>query len=365
VSESIPLFKVFLAPPEELMPQLQEILYAGQISIGPPVAEFEEAFAGFVGLPNPVAASSGTAALHLALTLAGVGPGDEVISTPLTAEPTNVVIRQVGGSIVWGDVDPRNGNLDPASVRQIVTPRTKAIMVVHYGGIPADTVALREIADAHGLALIEDSAHAMGARVQGRHVGAHGDYGMFSFQAIKHLTTVDGGMLCCRRAEDARRAKVVRWFGMNRDAPRTAVDIAEQGYKYNMNNVTATFGLVQLAHIEGVIQRHVDNGRFMDQSLGGVPGLELCRWEPEAEPSYWFYTVLAERRDDLARKLSERGIGASTVHRRNDLHSYFESSAAPLPALDRFYSRMLHIPCGWWVTDEDRERIVSTLREGW
>lgn len=365
MSESIPLFKVFLAPPERLMPTLQQMLYGGQISIGPPVGEFEQAFSDLVEIPNPVAVSSGTAALHLSLILAGIEDGEEVITTALTAEPTNVAIRQAGGKVVWGDVDPRNGNLDPASVAERIGPRTRAIMVVHYGGIPADTVALRRLADENGLKLIEDSAHAIGARVEGKHVGALADYAMYSFQAIKHLTTVDGGMLCCRAPEESRRAKVIRWFGMDRDAARTEVDIRELGFKYNMNNVTATIGLVQLEYIRGVIERHVVNGRYFDEALSGIAGLDLCEWRPEAEPSYWFYTVLTDRRDDLARKLGEAGIGASTVHRRNDHHSFFASSAAELPALDSFYARMLHIPCGWWVGDEERDHIVQTIRSGW
>lgn len=359
---TVPLFKVFLAPEERLIPRLRDVLYSGQISIGPPVTEFERRFGDFLRIPNPVALSSGTAALHLALILAGVTDGDEVISTALTAEPTNVAIRQAGGSIVWADIDPRNGNLDPRSVEKKVGPRTKAILVVHYGGIPADVAALRQIADRHGLKLIEDSAHALGARFAGKHVGALADYAIYSLQAIKHMTTIDGGILCCRAEEDARRAKVLRWFGMDRDAVRTQVDITELGYKYNMNNVTATLGIVQLEFIEGVIARHVENGRYFDAALAGAADVQICTWEREAEPSYWFYTVLTDRRDDLVRRLHDAGIESSIVHRRNDRHSYFSSSAADLPQLDSFYARMLHIPCGWWVTDEDRERIAKAIK---
>ena len=152
---------------------------------------------------------------------------------------------------------------------------------------------------------------------------------------------------------------------MDRAAPRTELDITEPGYKYHMNNVNAVIGHVQLENIAPVIARHIANGKWMDAHLGGIDGLRLCHWDKQAEPSYWFYTVLADKRDDLIKALADRGIGCSLAHKRNDLHSVFRSSRRELPGVDDFYSRMLHIPCGWWVSDEDREYIVDTLRRGW
>ena len=361
----IPLFKVFLAPEDALMPRLRDCLYSGQISEGAPVVEFERAFGDYVGRPHVLSFYSGTAALHGALALGGVQPGDEVITTAMTAEPTNMAIRHAGAQVVWGDVDPRNGNLDPDAIEELITPRTRALMVVHYGGIPASMKRLRAIADAHGLFVIEDAAHALGARYGGAPLGEYSDYVMYSLQAIKHLTTVDGGMLTCRRESDLPVGRRFRWFGIDRAVSRTSVDVSEVGWKYHMNNVTATMGLVQLEHIAPVVDRHIANGRFLDQALQGIEGLELCAWDAEAEPSYWFYTVLAERSDDLARHLADRGIHTSKAHRRNDEHSVFADSRRPLPQLDVFYPRMLHLPCGWWVGDEERGRIVDALRAGW
>lgn len=361
----VPLFKVFLPPAEALLPRLRDILYSGQISEGEPVYEFERRFADFAGLPHVLSFYSGTAALHTALILAGVQPGDEVISTAMTAEPTNMAILHAGARVVWADVDPGNGNLAPAAIAARLTPRVKAIMVVHYGGIPAPMTAIREIAQRQGIPVIEDAAHALGARYGGRGIGLGSEFTVFSLQAIKHMTTVDGGMLACQNPADLPRGRKVRWFGIDRHAPRTEVDVDVAGYKYHMNNMNATIGLVQLDHIQGVLARHVANGRYFDQHLRGLPGLQLCTWDEAAEPSYWFYTVLAERRDDLSRYLSEHGIGNSLAHRRNDLHSVFAGSRCELPGLDAFYSKMLHIPCGWWVSDEDRQRIVDQLRRGW
>lgn len=354
-----------MAPREALMPKVESVLYSGQISEGQPVADFERSFGTFVGQPNVLSFYSGTAALHTAAFLAGVRPGDEVISTPMTAEPTNLAILHAGGRVVWADVDPRNGNIDPASVDACIGPRTRAIMAVHYGGIPVALKSLREVADRTGIPVIEDAAHALGARYASQPIGSHSEYVMYSLQAIKHLTTVDGGMLVCRNPDDLPRGRRFRWFGMDRTASRTDLDVAEIGWKYHMNNVNATIGMVQLEYIRPVIERHISNGRWLDKSLLGIPGLDLPAWDAVAEPSYWFYTVLAERRDDLSRKLSDYGIGSSLAHKRNDFHSIFSQSRKELPGLDSFYSRMLHIPCGWWVTNEDREYIAETIKRGW
>lgn len=364
-SEAIPLFRPFLPPRDALAGPLLDALYSGQISTGPPVERFERRFATFVGAPRAAAVSSGTAGLHLALLCCGVEPGDDVVSTALTAEPTNMAIRHACGRPVWADVDPRNGNVTAESVAAALTSRTRAIMAVHYGGIPVPLDGIRRVAAEHGLAVIEDAAHALGARYGRRPIGAHSDFVVFSLQAIKHMTTIDGGMLCCASHAADARVRTLRWFGIDRTRPRTGVDVTEVGYKYNLTNVPATIGLVALEHVSAAIDRHISNGRAYDAALQAVDGLETCVWEPAAEPSYWFYTVLAERRDDLQRHLAARAIASGTVHRRNDRHSVFAASRAPLPGLDAFTERALHLPCGWWVGDEQRARVIEALEEGW
>ncbi len=361
----VPLFKTFLPPKNVLMPALEDVLYSGYISEGSPVEAFEKKFEECFNLKNCVSFNSGTAALHAALVLAGVEQGDEVISTPMTAEPTNMAIKHAGGKIVWADVDPCNGNLTAESISANITNRTKAIMVVHYGGIPAPIKSIREVAKAHGLPVIEDAAHTLGSKYDGKPIGHHSEFVMFSFQAIKHMTTIDGGMLSCQKKEDAQKGKIIRWFGIDRKADRTNVDIKEIGYKYHMTNIPATIGIVQLDYIKSIIDRHIDNGKYYDDNLKNIEGLEICSWDNVAEPSYWFYTVLVERQADFIRHFEGKGISATTVHKRNDLHSVFADSCCPLPGVDTFYSRMVHIPCGWWVTNEDREFIVETINEGW
>ena len=266
---------------------------------------------------------------------------------------------------MWADVDPSSGNMAPESLAGKITPRTKAIVVVHYAGVPVRLAEIAAIAARHGVPIVEDAAHALGASYDGAQIGNHSEYVIFSFQAIKHMTTGDGGMLLCRREEDLPRGRRIRWFGIDRAQPRTSVDVRDVGYKYNTNNITAAFGLAQLEVIQHAIQRHMDNGAFFERVLANVSGLRVCSYDAVAQPSHWLYTVLAERRDDLARRLAARGIECSLVHRRNDLHPVFGASRSHLPGLDDYYSRMLHMPCGWWVGDEEREYIADSIRAGW
>jgi perosamine synthetase len=358
----LPLVKVGMPDPERLMPQLQSMLYSGMIGEGEAVYAFEDAFASHFGLPNALGMSSGTAALHACLTLAGVGPGDEVISTAMTAEPTNIVILQTGAQVVWADVDPACGNISADSVRDRITDRTKAIMVVHYAGYPVDMAAIRAVAGS--IPVIEDCAHALGARAADAPVGTVGDYGIFSLQAIKHMTTVDGGVFTTRHVDQLPAARRFRWFGLEKGKPRTEIDIRELGYKYNMNNVTATIGLAQLEVIQNRLDRHIANGQFLDEALAKIPGLAPAKTYAQGQSSYWLYTLLCDRSSDVEQALIRQGISASKLHKRNDEHSVFAASRTQLPGLTEFYDRLMHIPCGWWVTDQDCEHIVEILSKG-
>ncbi len=360
----IPLVKVAMPSRDQLIPALENVLYSGMIAEGEYVYNFESEFAKTFRLPLALATSSGTGALHMALLLANVAHGDEVITTSMTAEPTNTVILQCGAKPVFADVDPMTGNLDPESVESLVTSRTRAIVVVHYAGFPANLKALRQIADQNGVALIEDAAHALGSSYDGQGVGTFGDYAIFSLQAIKHMTTVDGGILTMRDSSKASDARKLRWFGMAKGVPRTEVNIERIGFKYNMSNVSAAIGLVQLETITSRINRHIDNGDFFNKNISAISGLDVTRIDSECQPSYWLYTILSENSEAVERCLTEAGVSASKLHRPNHYHSVFASMYHAMPGLDAYYRRLTHIPCGWWVSDEDREYIVDTLRKG-
>lgn len=361
----IPLVKTNIAPRELLMPELERVLYSGYVAQGEQVDLFEQSFKTYIGGGNSLSLNSGTAALHIGLLLAGIKPGDEVISTALTAEPTNVAIKMQGGLIRYADIDPRTGNIDPVSIEQNINSATKAIIVVDYAGIPVNVEAIQRIARNYQLPVIHDAAHALGACFKGKKTGNHFPYTVFSFQAIKHLTTIDGGILQIADEVEFERAKLIRWFGIDKKLGRLDNNIQFQGFKYHMNNVNATIGLIHLAEIDSIIRTHISNGKYYDIALQGIPGLELLHYYEGSEPSYWLYTMKVENRQGLISKLAEHGIMASELHKRNDWHRFLNDFPQQLPELDRFYPQLLHIPCGWWVRPEDRERIVDVIKSGW
>ncbi|UXE66796.1 MAG: DegT/DnrJ/EryC1/StrS family aminotransferase [Chryseotalea sp. WA131a] len=361
----IPLIKPFVAPPEELMPALQDVLYSGYIAEGEKVKQFEELFGSYIGNPYCLALNSGTAALHIALILAGVKPEDEVISTAMTAEPTNVAIMQAGAKVVWADVDPATGLISPQSIRSKISKKTKAIMIVHYAGMVAQLDEIQKIANQFNLPIIEDAAHALGAVYQGNRVGSISDYTIFSLQAIKHITTVDGGMLCVKTKENWDKGRLIRWFGLDKTKSRLENNIKLIGYKYHMNNVNATIGIVQMKFVKRVIDAYIQNGKFFDEQLQGISGVSLINYYPHTQPSYWLYTLFVERRSDFCRYMSENGVMSSELHMRNDNHMIFNYAKTKLEGLDSFYERFVHLPCGFWLTEEDKSKIVRLIKNGW
>lgn len=361
----IPLVKPFIPPREILIPELEKILYSGYIAEGEAVYQFEDKFREFIGNPYSLAMQSGTSALHVALLSAGVGKGDEVISTAMTAEPTNVCIKMVGAKVVWADIDPRNGLSDPQSVRSLITPKTKAIMLVHYAGMVCDMVEFNQISQEYNIPIIEDAAHALGSKFNNQYIGNNSAFTIFSLQAIKHMTTVDGGFLSVKTPENFHEVKIRRWFGLDKSKPRLENDITLIGYKYNMNNVNATIGLVQMKYLDFILSTHISNGKFYDEQLSDVRGVEIVKYNDKTEPSYWLYTMKVERREDFIKMMESNGINASPLHLRNDRHSIFKESKRELPNLDLFYNKLVHIPCGWWVTKEEREKVVDTIKKGW
>ena len=361
----IPLVKTNIPSRDKLMPELEKVLYSGYVAQGERVELFERAFEKYIGSGHSLSLNSGTAALHIALILAGVREGDEVISTALTAEPTNVAIKMTGAKIRYADIDPETGNISPESIRQNINGATRAIVVVDYAGIPVNVTAIQAISKQYCIPVIEDAAHALGARFNGEKAGNHFPYTVFSFQAIKQLTTIDGGMLQIASEAEYEKAKLIRWFGIDKKLGRLDNNIQFQGYKYHMNNVNATIGLIQLESIEAINAMHIENGKHLDEELKDLTGIELIKYYPLSEPSYWLYTLKVENRDGFIRKLTGEGIMASELHKRNDLHDYLSDFHQQMPSLAEFYSKMVHLPCGWWVGKEDLELIVSTIKGGW
>lgn len=361
----IPLVKPYMPSKELLMPKLEEILYSGYISEGETVLEFEKKLSILIGNPYCLTLNSGTAALHIALLLIGIKPDDEVISTALTAEPTNTTIALTGAKVVFADVDIDTGLISPESIEKMITKNTKAIMVVHYAGMVCDMNKINKISMKYNIPVIEDAAHAFLSKFEGNYIGSNSQYTCFSFQAIKHLTTVDGGLLCLKNEDEYNRARKLRWFGLDKKISRLDNNIKEAGYKYHMNNVNATIGLVQLEELEKNVYKYINNGKYYDKYLNNIKGLTLIKYYENTEPSYWLYTMKVERRDDFIELMKKNGILASPLHLRNDRHQIFSNANNSLPNLDNFYESFVHIPCGWWLTNDDLKKIVSVIEKGW
>lgn len=361
----IPLVKTNIANKEELMPALEEVLYSGYVASGQAVKNFENELRDFIGNPYVLALNSGTAALHIALLILNVGPGDEIISTPMTAEPTNTTIAITGAKVIWSDVDPETGLVSPKSIREKITDKTKAIMVVHYAGMVCDMDEINDISNQYNIPVIEDAAHAFGSKYNGKIIGSNSRFTCYSFQAIKQLTTVDGGAIAFNNPEDMEMARKLRWFGLDRGVSRLENDITRAGYKYEMNNVNATIGSIQLKNYQDILDKYICNGKYYDENLKGMDGIRLTPYYANTEPSYWLYTMRVDEREKFIKMLESEGITASPLHHRTDTHSVFAESKCPLPGMEEFYSSFVHIPCGWWVDSEAREKIVETIKKGW
>lgn len=360
----ISLFKVHM--PKEVDKPLLEVLHSGYIGQGKKVGEFEQKLAKFLENKNVLTLNSGTSALQLALRLAGVGYGDEVISTPMTCTATNEPILAAGAKIVWADVLPSNGLIDPSSVENKITKKTKAIVCVDWGGTVCDLDSLLKITRKYKIKLIEDAAHAFGSTYKGKKVGSISDFTCFSLQAIKHITTVDGGFLTTLDKRDYKRGKLLRWYGIDREAKiqgdsRIDVDIPEWGYKFHMNDVTATIGIVQFKYLSQILSKHRDNAKFFRENID-----DKFFTHPETtwkqNSSFWLYTLVLptpELRVGFVKYMRTREIMTSRVHGRNDIYAAFPKSKEKLSGVTYFYDREECIPVHWALTFPEKRKIVK------
>lgn len=377
----IPLFKVAMTP--GAADAVTAVLRSGRLEHGPVAANFETALAERIGNPRVLTLNSGTSGLHLAIDLAtrpargsGVPADDvpgEILSTPLTFEGTNWPILASGRRIRWIDVDPRTLNVDLDDLESKISPACRAIMVVHWAGYPVDLNRLRAIVDRaevrHGIrpVVIEDCAQAWAATYDGLPLGRHGNVSVFSFGALKPLTCGSGGLIVVPDDEMYDRARLRRWFGIDRQADRTTgdYDVADWGFRFYMNDVAAAIGLANLVAADGLIERSRANAAFFDRELAGVPGLRQTERSPDREPSHWIYPVLIEDRSSFVRKLTDSAIATGIVSRRNDAHSCVASVREHLPGMDWVADRLAYLPVGWWLSEADRDHVVSTIRAGW
>jgi len=360
----IPLMKVHTPP--NIGKVLQRVWDSGFITEGEYSDRFEEEFGKYIGNSNVSLTNSCTSALLLAGHMCDIKPGDEVITTAMTCMATNIPFYNLGAKLIFADIEKDTGNIDVKDIENKIIlseGRVKAIVMVHWAGQPCELEEINKLAKKYNIKTIEDAAHALRSTYKDIKIGNHSDYVCFSFQAVKHLTTADGGAIACKNEKDVVRIRKLRWFGLDRKyegKSRWAQDIPEVGHKVHMNNMNAVIGLEQLKYIDDIIDKHIENGNYYDKFINN-PKIEKLRRVKEGNSSYWIYSLLVEDKEDLQKHLNDNGIASDIVHIRNDLYSCFEEFQCEMPNLEYFNDRLLNIPVGWWVSNKERKHIVSVL----
>ena len=381
----IPLFKVFMS--EEAVNNAKKVLQSGYVTQGPVVDEFENKLSSYFNVNKLITVNSATSGLHLIVhMLKNYGltddrvrienDDDHILTTPLTCTASNWPILLNNVNLRWVDVDSKTCNMSLNDLQKKLTKNTKAVLIVHWGGYPIDLDKLKEIQNEfekkHGFkfVIIEDCAHAFGAKYKENLIGNYGNINSFSFQAIKHLTSVDGGSVIFNNTEDFERSKLLRWYGIDRNENRKDFrcedDIEEIGFKFHMNDVNASIGLSNFDKVtKNLLNIHIENAKYYQSELKDVNGLTLLNYSEENTVPFWIYTIKVQNRDQFMLKMKEKNIITSRVHERNDIHSAVIKFKEKLPELDSFIDEMICIPVGWWVTSDEREYIVKTIKEGW
>ena len=369
---------------EEEIAEVVDTLRSGWVTTGPKARQFEQAFTAYLGDASlqSIAVNSATAGLHLALEALGIGPGDEVITTTHTFTATAEVVRYLGADVKLVDIDPATLNIDPAAIEAVITPRTKAIMPVHYAGLAVDMDAIYAIARRHGLKVVEDAAHALPTTYKQQMIGTtRSDAVVFSFYANKTMTTGEGGMLVTRDADLAARARVMRLHGINRDAfdrftakvPSWYYEIVAPGFKYNLTDIAAAIGLHQLRRIDGFQKRREQIAARFDEALADLPLVPPPRPAHAGDLHSWhLYVVrLADEakvtRDQVIDSLFADGIGVSVHYIPLHLHPYWKDryglKPEQFPHSQKAYERMLTLPLYTRMTDADVERVIRAVRK--
>lgn len=351
-----------------------EVLRGDWLTTGPSVSAFEEALARYSGAPRVVSATSGTAALHIAYEAAGVKPGDEVITTPMTFVATASSAMACGGKIVFADIEADTANIDPAAVESIVTDKTKVIAGVDYAGQPVAIDELNRIAHTAGALTVEDAAHSIGSYTRGRPVGSVADLTTFSFFPTKNMTTAEGGAVAALDADIAQRAHEFHFIGLVRDRDRLRYpdegpwhqEVHEWGLNYRLSDVHAALGLSQLGRLDEFKRRRAEIFERYQRELAGIDGVEIHTVRDDVDPIWHLYParILGGRRREVFEKMRERGIGVQVNYIPVYWHPLFEDlgyKRGMCPNAEEFYSQELSLPLFADLTDDDQTRVIETL----
>jgi perosamine synthetase len=359
---------------EAAIQQVVDVLRSGWMGMGPKTLEFERDFAGYIGTTHCVGLSSCTAALHIAVRLLDLPPDSEVITTPVTFVSTNHVLLYEHLRPVFADVQRLTGNIDPHAVENRITPNTRAIMAMHYGGYPCDLDELYALGHRHGIPIIEDCAHACGASYRGKRIGSHGEYHAFSFHAVKNLPMGDGGALLLSSEDQDAHARRLRWLGIDKDTFQRSdgstkrtyswdYDVTDVGFKYHMNDIHAAIGVAQLPYLDEDNGRRAEIAEIYSSELAGCPGITLLSHSDDRQSSHHLFCALAERRDDLVDKLRAHNVAVGVHYKRNDQYPMYE--AQDLPNAEYFSSHAISLPVHLDLTDDEALRVARLIREGW
>ncbi len=358
---------------EEELRRVERVFRSLFLTTGDEVSEFERGLASYLGLPSTVAVTSCTAAMQLALLAAGIGPGDEVVTTPLTFVGTANSVIMAGGVPVFADVDRSTANIDPAGVEAAITERTRAIMPVHLYGQMCDMTAIGDIARKRGLAVVEDAAHSLESEWNGKKPGHYGDFACFSFYATKNITSGEGGAISARDASRTELLRKLRLHGLGKNAlerysnhfERYDVDVF--GWKYNMDNIHAAILVEQIKKIEGFLARRAEIYERYVEALGGIEGIELHSRRPEARHACHLFTILVDRarRDRILDEIQNRGVGVSVnfypVHLMTYYRERYGFRPGMFPVAEDIGARTISLPLYPKLTGEEIEFVIETV----
>jgi len=356
--------------PKKSFSTLKNVLSGRWIGQGPMVDKFEKKFSKkFSNNHSCVATGAGTDALHIAYILAGLKYGDEVIAPVYTCTATNIPFLYMGVKIKFADVDPITMNISIESVKKLITSKTKAIVCTHYGGLPCDMDELKKIASKNKIPIIEDAAHALGATYNNKPIGNISEFTMFSFQAIKHITTGDGGMLCIKNKKLINKARRIRWFGIDRDKKQKGIwknDIFETGYKYQMTDIGASIGIEALKNFNKILNHRKRIFKIYLNELSKNKNI-VCVNDNDKRKKHaaWLFTILLQKKDYLQKKLREKKIETNQVHFRNDKYSIFKKFTrnCKFPNMDFIENKYLVLPIHLKVKESDAKYICSLINK--
>lgn len=366
----------------EEIEEVVDSLRSGWVTTGPKTKRFEQDFSVFIGGEvESIAVNSATSGLHLALEAVGVSAGDEVITTPYTFTATAEVIRYLDADPVFVDINPLTFNIDISQIEEKITPRTKAIVPVHFAGLACDMDAIIEMAHKHNLKVVEDAAHALPTRYRGDLIGTlQSDVTVYSFYATKTITTGEGGMVVTRNPKIAERCRVMRLHGISRDAfdryssekPAWHYEIVAPGFKYNMTDIAASMGIHQLKKATGFQQRRQELAEYYDQELKGLP-IQLPPHAPKGDLHAWHLYVIRlspdshVERDEFIKVMSDKGIGCSVHFIPLHLHPYWRDTynlkPDDFPLSLQTYEHAVSLPLYTKMTNEDATRVVTAVKE--